>query len=667
MKSPLRRISFNVVLRLFASGREISDEALLRSVDQCRSLSALQKLHFEVASRRPLASDPAAAIKLMRAYALCGDPVGARRLFDESSERNVVFFNVMIRSYVANGRSHDALFLFSDMVRLYGVRPDNYTYPCALKACSSSENLAGGIQIHGSVTKLGLDSNLFVGNALITMYARSGNCLDARSVFDEMPHRDIVSWNAIIAGYSQSGLAEKAMELFREIRQSRRPRFDAGTMASILPAMSNAKQADIELTRAVFDEIRGRNLISWNAMIAVYANNSLPSEALNLFIKMEKEEIEPDVVTLASVLPACGDLSALSLGKKLHEHINKKQMLPNLILENALMDMYANCGCLPEAKEVFSNMKGRDVVSWTAIISAYGMHGRGREAISLFEQMKDSGIKPDHIAFVSVLSACSYSGLLDDGNHYFDMMKERYQLVPRLEHYACMVDLLGRSGQVEKAYDFVKKMPVEPNERIWGALLGACRVHSNMSVGLISADHLFRLVPKQSGYYVLLSNIYARAGRWKDVSVVRSLMASKGIKKSPGCSIVEIGGKVYNFYIGDRSHPRTKEIYAELEALLGKMKEAGYRAETDAALHDVEEEDKEGHLLAHSEKLAIAFALISSGEKTQIRITMNLRMCGDCHRAAKLISEIRGREIVIKDCNRFHRFEGGVCSCGDYW
>lgn len=530
--------------------------------------------------------------------------------------------------------------------------------------------MCGGLQIHASVSKFGLDTNLFVGNALITMYARCGRSGHACQVFDLMTDRDVVSWNALIAGYAQNGQFEQALKALKEMMvELNEPRPDSGTMASILPAVLSTDSSNVVFVRNVFDQMVAKGLVSWNAMIAIYANNSMSAEAVELFRRMEMEEgIEPDAITFASVLPACGELSALALGRKIHECIKRKRLLPNMVLENALMDMYANCGCLPAAREVFDNMQGgRDVVSWTCIITAYGVHGYGQTAINLFQQMLDSGLKPDHIAFVSLLSACSYAGLLNEGKHYFGTMTDTYNLVPRIEHFACMVDLLGRGGQLEEAYEFIMQMPLEPNERVWGALLGACRVHSDMSIGLIAADHLFRLVPEQSGYYVLLSNIYARAGRWEDVSSVRKAMTSKGIKKLPGCSNVELGNKVYTFHIGDTSHPQSEEIYRKLNLLLGKMKEMGYAAETDSALHDVEEEDKEGHLSVHSEKLAIAFMLINTGPEVLIRIRMNLRTCGDCHSAAKLISSITKREIILKDSNRFHHFKFGVCSCGDYW
>ncbi|OVA01890.1 Pentatricopeptide repeat [Macleaya cordata] len=601
----------------------------------------------------------------MRAYAACKEPTITRHLFDESPNKNVVFFNVMIRSYVNNHLYQEALIIYTNMSN-HGVQPDNYTYPCVLKACSGWNNLWVGLQIHGYVVRVGLDSNLFVGNGLIAMYGKSDSLFDARKVLDGMNKRDVVSWNSMVAGYAQNGRFDEALEICKEM-ELQRLKPDAGTMASLSPAVTSTSSKNISFVRNMFDNMTNKGLISWNVMIAVYVNNSMPAEAVELYSQMEVKGIEPDAVTIASVLPACGDLSALMQGKKIHEYVVRKKLGPNLFLENALVDMYAKCGCLLDARKVFDGMRNRDVVSWTSMISAYGMNGQGRDAVDLFSKMQDSGLIPDQIAFVSVLSACSHSGLLNEGRYYFRLMIHEYKMVPRIEHFACMVDLLGRAGNVDEAYSFIKQMTMEPNERIWGALLSACRVYSNMNLGLVAADHLFQLVPEQAGYYVLLSNIYAKSGRWSDVITIRSIMKSRGIKKLPGCSNVELGDKVYNFLVGDRSHPQSKEIYAELDVLVGKMKEAGYVPETDSSLHDVEEEDKEGHLAIHSEKLAIAFAIINTEPGTPIRITKNLRVCGDCHVAAKLISKITNREIIVRDTNRFHHFRIGECSCGDYW
>ncbi|KAM7274248.1 hypothetical protein ACFE04_028912 [Oxalis oulophora] len=639
-------------------------------LDQYPGLKTLKKLHSKILVDQCLHSSPSITIKLMRAYAARGETGYARHLFDEFTEKNVIFYNVMIRSYNNNYLNFDALVLFRSMLG-HGIGPDHYTYPCLLKACSMCGDLRVGLQIHAAVVKVGYDLNLFVGNGLIAMYGKCGCLVEARTVLDGMMSRDIVSWNSLVAGYAQNGKFEYALEVCREMEfstlQNDKFKPDAGTMASLMPAVTNTSPDNVLYVKEMFMNLEEKTLVSWNVMISVYVNNSMPAEAVELYNQMERKGIEPDSFSIASILPACGDVSALLLGRKIHQCVKRKKLSPNLLLENALIDMYAKCGSLNDARGVFDQMKFRDVVSWTSMISAYGISGRGNDAVELFSKMRNSGLIPDSIAFVSILSACSHAGLLDEGRYYFKLMTERYKLTPRIEHHSCMVDLLGRAGKLEEAYEFIMQMPMVPNERVWGALLGACHVYSNTDVGLVAADNLFRLVPDQSGYYVLLSNIYAKAGLWKNVAEVRMIMKSKGLKKLPGASNVEVKDKVYTFLVGDTYHPQWKKIYEELDVLVGKMKEAGYVPETGSALHDVEEEEKECHLAVHSEKLAIVFAMLNTEPGTPIRITKNLRICGDCHIAVKLISKIAKREIIVRDTNRFHHFQDGVCSCADYW
>ncbi|XP_057525667.1 putative pentatricopeptide repeat-containing protein At3g49142 [Amaranthus tricolor] len=643
----------------------LTEELCNELLDSYPDPKTLKRLHTKILTRQNLHSNPGVSLKLIRAYANLGLLRIARNLFDEIPERNVIFFNVMIRSYVTHQYYPDALQVLKGMFSV-GVTPDHYTYPCVLKACSGSENLWVGMQIHAAVYKVGLNLNLFIGNGLVAMYGKCDCLMDARRVLDRMPVRDVVSWNSMVAGYAQKGHFDDALNVCREM-ESMKVNADAGTMASLLPAVTNTSNENVIFVKNMFHKMVKKRLVSWNVMIAVYVNNSMAAEAIDIYSRLEASGIDPDAVTFTSILPACGDLSAISLGRKIHKLAEKKWLFPNLPVENALIDMYAKCGCLREAREVFDSMRIRDIVSWTSMLSAYGVSGKGHEAVALFSRMKESGLVPDSVAFVAVMSACSHSGMLEEGKHYYKLMTDKYKITPRLEHYCCMVDLLGRIGRVDEAFSFMKEMPIEPNERVWGAFLGACRVHSNMNLGLIAADRLFQMAPDQAGYYVLMSNIYAKAGKWKEVSMVRSLMKSKGMNKTPGISNVEHKGRVYTFLAGDRSHPQSNEIYDKLHALIGKMKEDGYVPETDFALHDIEDEDKEDHLRVHSEKLAIVFALINTRPPTPIRITKNLRICGDCHVAIKLISKITNREVIVRDTNRFHMFKNGVCSCGDYW
>ncbi|KAL9270596.1 putative pentatricopeptide repeat-containing protein [Drosera capensis] len=605
----------------------ISQDICNQILDVYPDAETLKKLHSKVITDQTLDLNPALVIKFMRAYGFWGELSNVRHLFDGSPEWNVVFYNVMIRSYVNHQCYSDAIMVYG-MMSKNGVSPDHYTYPCLLKACSASEHLSLGLQIHGAVCKVGLDLNLFIGNGLVSMYGKCGCLVEARRVLDGMDMKDVVSWNSMVAGYAQNGKFDDALSVCREM-EFVKMKPDGGTMASLLPAVTNTTSENVEFLKEMFERLAKRSLIPWNVMIAVYVNNSKPSEAVNLYSQMAASGMEPDAITIASILPACGDLSALTLGRQIHKYVERRRLRPNLSLENALLNMYAKCGCLREAREVFDSMKSRDVITWTSLIAAYGVNGQ-------------------------VISACSHSGLLEEGRQYYHMMTEEYKIAPRIEHYSCMVDLLGRTGRVDEAFTFIKQMMVEPNERVWGALLGACWVHSNMDAGLIAADHLFSIVPQQAGYYVLLSNIYAKAGQWKKVSSVRSIMKSKGIKKTPGISNVELKGKIYTFLAGDKSHPQSKQIYDELDILVGRMKDAGYVPETDSALHDVEEEEREHHLVVHSEKLAIVFAWLNTSPPIPIRITKNLRVCGDCHTAIKLISKIMEREIIVRDTNRLN-------------
>eukprot|EP01018_Ginkgo_biloba_P028267 Gb_24755 [translate_table: standard] len=636
--------------------------------------------------------------KLVSKYSMCGSVEKARLVFDKISRRNVFLWNAMIIGCARNGRSQETLSLYYQM-RQAGIHPNNFTFPVALKACAALSALQEGKEIHYHIVRTGVDSNIFVGTALIDMYVKCKSIENARQVFDKMPVRDVVLWTAMIVGYVQNGLANEALTLFWQM-QIADVKPDSLTMASVLSAcaqlgvvnqgkrihdyiirsglesdvsVSNslvamyAKCGSLEIARQLFDKMSKRDVISWNAMIAGYAQNGHANEALRLFDQMQQVDMKPDSVTMVSVLPACSHLGALQQGKWIHDYINRNGFESDVSVSTALIDMYAKCGSIEIARNVFDNMSKRDVVSWSAMISGYGMHGHGKDALALFIQMLETGIKPNDVTFISVLSACSHAGLVNEGWQYFDCMTQDYHITPRVEHYSCMVDLLGRAGCLDEAHDFVNNMPLEPHVGVWGALLGACRIHCNIELGEQVANRLFYLDPEHVGYYVLLSNIYAEAGRWDDVTKVRTMMKERGLEKTPGCSLIEINNRVHAFLVGDKSHPQSEKIYATLETLTRQMEEAGYVPNTKFVLHDVEEEVKEYMLCIHSEKLAIAFGLISTSPGMPVRITKNLRVCGDCHSAIKFISKIVEREIIVRDLNRFHHFKDGLCSCGDYW
>jgi pentatricopeptide repeat protein len=312
-------------------------------------------------------------------------------------------------------------------------------------------------------------------------------------------------------------------------------------------------------------------------------------------------------------------------------------------------------------------MEERTVVSWTSVIDALAMEGRGKEAVGVFEEMKTAGVPPDDVAFIGVLTACSHAGMVDEGCGYFDSMKVKYGIEPKIEHYGCMVDMFGRAGMVERAMEFVRTMPMKPNPIIWRTLVAACRAHGRLELGESITRNLLNEYPAHEANYVMLSNVYALTHRWKEKSEIRREMTKRGIKKVPGCSVVELDGEVHEFIAGDESHPQWKEIYRMVEEMSRELRRIGHIPATSEVLLDLDEEDKEGALQWHSEKLAIAFVLLRTPPGTQVRVVKNLRVCSDCHAAIKCISHVYNREIIVRDRSRFHRFKNGSCSCNDFW
>eukprot|EP01018_Ginkgo_biloba_P009223 Gb_41641 [translate_table: standard] len=570
--------------------------------------------------------------KLVIMYVKCGSLVDARSVLNKMQKHNVFTWTAMIGGYAKHGYCEEAIVVFRQM-QMAGVNPCSFAVAGVLPACANSAALEHGRELHAFVIQCGFESDVYVSSCLVDLYAKCGILEDARIMFDKMSERNVVSWNAVIAGYAQKGHGDEALHLFRKMQ-----------LAGVKP-----------------------DLFSWNTMIAGCAQNGRGDEALKLFRQMQLGGVKPDAVAIVSILPACTNITALEQGKGIHAFIIGNGFDSDVYAGSALVDMYAKCGSVDDARRVFDEMLQRNVVSWSAMIAGCARHGHAKDALELFSQMKLAGVTPNHVTFTGVLSACSHAGLVDEGWQHFNSISQEYRLTPSLEHYACMVDLLGRSGHLDEACDFIAKMPSEPDLYVWGALLGACRIHCNVELAEHAAEHLFELDPENTGNYVLLSNIYAAAGRWDNVTKLRRMMNDKGLRKRPAGSWIEVKSKVHSFLVGDRSHPQRERIYSTLENLAGQMKEAGYAPETNFVLRDVEEEEKEHILCGHSEKLAIAFGLINECPGKPLRVIKNLRVCDDCHIAIKFISKIVGREIFVRDANRYHHFKDGLCSCRDYW
>lgn len=518
-------------------------------------------------------------------------------------------------------------------------------------------------------------------------------------MFDEIPEKNVVSWTAIICGYIESGCFGEAVGLFRGLLEmGLRP--DSFTLVRVLYACSRvgdldsgrwidrymkesglvrnvfvatslvdmyAKCGSMVEARRVFDEMVEKDVVCWSAVIQGYAANGLPKEALDAFFEMRRENLRPDCYAMVGVLSACARLGALELGNWARGLMDDDEFLSNPVLGTALIDLYAKCGSVAQAMEVFKGMRRKDCVVFNAVISGLAMCGHVGAAFGVFGQMGKVGMQPDGNTFVGLLCGCTHAGLVDDGRQYFSGMSCVFSVTPTIEHYGCMVDLLARAGLLVEAQDLIKSMPMKANAIVWGALLGGCRLHKDTQLAEHVLKQLIDLEPWNSGHYVLLSNIYSASRRWDEAEKIRSSLSQKGMQKLPGCSWVEVDGVVHEFLVGDTSHPLSHKIYEKLESLFKDLREAGYNPTTESVLFDVEEEEKEYFLGCHSEKLAVAFALISTSAKDVIRVVKNLRVCVDCHEAIKLVSKVTGREIIIRDNNRFHHFTEGSCSCRDYW
>lgn len=553
-------------------------------------------------------------------------------------------------------------------------------------------------QIHALLLTTGFSRKNGLLTRMLIALMGAGEMAYARRLFDEMHKPRVFLWSSLVRGYAKNGLSGEAVAVFRlMLQQGVRP--DSFTfpflfrscaelnaalgaaahgllvkhalppdkvVATELMAMY-AKSGDWLSADLVFDRMAsgsGRDLVAWNALMAAYAQSGRADKALRLLEEMGKTGLKPDAATMVTALSACSSLGLLELGKKIHRSIVEDGLDGQVVVENALLDMYAKCGSVAVARRQFEEMRHRNVVSWSTMIAGYAMNGDGEEALALAARMREEGVEPNHVTHLAVLSACAHAGLVCRGRSYFSAIAD-----PTLEHYASMVDLLGRSGQVEEAYQLVREMPVEADAGVWGALLAACAVHRRVELGQVAADRLLSLAPDGASYQVLLSNMYAAAGRWGDVEKLRKRMRKGKVRKTAAyCSVEAAGGGVEVFYGGDRSHPQSGEIYAKLEELLRRARDAGYAPATGEVLHDVEAEEKEVALGAHSEKIAIAFALIGAGHAaTSIRVMKNLRTCSDCHAFAKLVSKAVGVEIIMRDKNRFHHFTRGSCSCRDFW
>ncbi|KAL5726713.1 hypothetical protein ACHQM5_009729 [Ranunculus cassubicifolius] len=619
---------------------------------------------------------------MLSGYAQNGYVDEARGIFERMPEKNDISWNGILAAYVQNGRFEDACRLFEakedwEIVSWNAIMA-GYVKKKRLgdarrlfERMSTRDVVSWNTMISGyaqsgdmlEARKLFQQSpvrDVFTWTAMISGYVQNKMLTEARGIFDEMPEKNAVSWNAIIVGYTQCRMMDLANDLFEAM-----PCRNISSWNAMITGY--AQNGEITRARDVFNAMAQRDSISWSAMIAAYAQCGQSEEALHLFVEMKRNGERMNRSAFTCALSTCADMAALDLGKQVHGRLVKAGYEMGCYVGNALLAMYCKCGSIEEAYDVFGEMPDKDLVTWNTMITGYAKHGFGKEALQVFESMKRKYIRPDDVTMIGVLSACSHSGLVDKGTEYFHSMGPSYGITAKPQHYTCMIDLLGRAGFLDKAQDLMENMPCEPDAATWGALLGSSRVHGNTELAEKAAHRIFEMEPDNSGMYVLLSNLYASSGKWSEVRKMRVLMRDKGVHKVPGYSWIEVQNRVHTFSVGDSVHPEKDRIYAYLEGLAMRLKKEGFVSSTKMALHDVEEEEKEHMLRYHSEKLAVAYGILTIPKGRPIRVIKNLRVCEDCHNAIKYISKIEGRLIILRDSNRFHHFKDGSCSCGDYW
>ncbi|KAG9459873.1 hypothetical protein H6P81_004381 [Aristolochia fimbriata] len=592
----------------------------------------------------------------------------ATRVFDVMPKRNVVSWTAMIRGHVQEGKISEAETLFRQMPERNVV-----SWTVMLGGLIQDGRIDDARQLFDQMP----EKDVVARTSMIGGYCQDGRVADARKIFDEMPRRNVITWTTMISGYAHNLMVDVAHKLFVVMPEKNEVSWtamltgyincsrleEAMKLFEVMPDKSLTacnvmllglgKNGMISEARRIFESMGEKDDGTWSAMVKGYERSGFELEALDAFRCMQRVGVKANYPALISVLTVCSTLAFLDHGREIHAEIVKLGFNTDVFVTSALITMYIKCGNLVRAETLFRAFASKDVVMWNSMITGYAQHGLGENALRIFSEMRALGLVPDDITFVGVLSACSYTGKVKEGKEFFKMMVSDYRIEPRAPHYACMVDLLGRAGHINEAMNMINNMPIEADAVVWGSFLGACRTHLNMDFAEIAAKELMKLEPRNAGPYVLLSHIYASKGRWKDVEDLRHVMKLRKVRKSPGCSWIDVEKKIHMFTGGEAvDHPEQKAITGMLEKLSSMLRDRGYCPDGRFVLHDVDEEQKEHNLSYHSEKLALAYGLLKVPEGLPIRIMKNLRVCGDCHSAFKLIAEITGRLIILRDANR---------------
>ncbi|KFK36311.1 hypothetical protein AALP_AA4G105900 [Arabis alpina] len=593
-----------------------------------RTLTTAKSLHAQIV-KLGIAQCSPLANTLVNVYGKCGSASHALQLFDEMPQRDHIAWASVLTALNQANLSGKTLSVFTSS---NGLRPDDFVYSALVKACANLGTIKHGKQVHGNFIVSEYSHDDVVKSSLVDMYAKCDLVDSAKAVFDSIRVKNTISWTAMVSGFAKSGRKEEALELFRRI-----------------PV---------------------KNLYSWTALISGFVQSGKGLEAFSVFIEMRREKVDIlDPLVLSSIVGACANLAASIAGRQVHGLVIALGFDSCVFISNALIDMYAKCSDVVAAKDIFSRMRHRDVVSWTSLIVGMAQHGQAENAMALYDDMVSHGVKPNEVTFVGLIYACSHVGFVAKGRELFQSMTKDYKIRPSLQHYTCLLDLLGRSGLLDEAENLIHSMPFPPDEPTWAALLSACKRQGQGQMGVRIADYLLSsFKPKDPSTYILLSNIYASASLWGKVSEARRKLGDMEVRKDPGYSSVEVRKETEVFYAGETSHPLKHEIFGLLKEFEEEMRRRkGYVPDTSWILHDMDEQEKEKLLFWHSERSAVAYGLLKAVQGTPIRIVKNLRVCGDCHVVLKHISEITEREIIVRDATRYHHFKGGKCSCNDFW
>lgn len=597
------------------------EQKILKMLQKCKTIKQLKQTHFQILIQK-LQDSKFIMPKLITLSSQLDSLKYTIKIFQNLQNPNTISYNTIIKCFI--GKTYkDALLVYHQM-KASMVAPNSYTFTFILKCFESFEALKCGTAVHSEIVKMGFCSSVFVQNNLLDFYAKCGKSSGlAWRMFEEMTERDVVSWNLMIGAYMEHGEIDCAMGLFDFM-----PERSIVTWNSVVTGLSKvgnlelarsvfermpeknevswnsmisgyARLGDMEAAKCIFNQMQEKtivswtalisgyttigdlesasslfnlmpfkNVVTWNAMISGYVNNNMFDLGLTVFHQMLTEgNCKPDHTTLITVLSACSHLGSLEHGKWIDSYIKKKKFQLSIPLGNALIDMFAKCGDVESAKAVFDKMANRCIITWTAMISGLAVNGQCREALNLFHRMKFDGIKPDDVVFIAVLSACTHGGLVEEGKWVYKQMVEEYNIKPRIEHYGCMIDLLGRAGKLEEAVRFIESMHLKPNAVIWATLLSACKIHGSGEMLESVGKKILDQEPSNPGYLMLVSNMSAAAGQWKEFSSFRVAMRQHGVEKVPGCSSIQIANRVHEFLSKDTRHVQRKEIYGALCSL----------------------------------------------------------------------------------------------------